>query len=49
VDTAEDLAFVRRIYNHFGHDQFSWQGVLAVLKEHPEWLKINQHVQQKTI
>jgi len=49
VDTAEDLAFVRRIYNHFGHDQFSWQEVLAVLKEHPEWLKINQHVQQKVI
>lgn len=49
VDTAEDLAFVRRIYNHFGHDQFSWQEVLAVLKEHPEWLKINQHVQQKVV
>jgi len=49
VDTPEDLTFVRCIYNHFGRDQFSWQDVLAVLKEHPEWLKINQHVQQKTI
>lgn len=49
VDTAEDLAFVRRIYNHFGHDQFSWQDVLAVLKEHPEWLKINRNVRQKVV
>ena len=26
VDTPEDLAFVRRIYEHFGHDRFSWRG-----------------------
>ena len=49
VDTAEDLAFVRCIYNYFGHDQFSWQEVLAVLKEHPEWLEINRDVKQKVV
>lgn len=49
VDTAEDLAFVRRIYRHFGHDRFSWQEVLAVLKEHPEWLEINRDVKQKVV
>lgn len=49
VDTAEDLAFVRCIYEHFGHDRFSWQDVLAVLKEHPEWLDINRNVQQKAV
>ena len=49
VDTPEDLAFVRRIYNHFGHDRFSWREVLTVLEQHPEWLEINQHVQQKVI
>lgn len=49
VDTVEDLAFVCRIYNHFGHDHFSWQDVLAVLKEHPEWLEINRSVQQKVV
>jgi len=49
VDTSEDLAFVRRIYDYFGHDRFSWREVLQVLEEHPEWLKINQHVQQKVI
>lgn len=49
VDTPEDLAFVRRIYDHFGHDLFSWREVLAVLKEHSEWMAINHHVQQKAI
>jgi len=49
VDTPKDLAFARCIYNHFGHDRFSWREVLAVLEEHPEWLKINQHVQQKIL
>jgi len=49
VDTAEDLAFVRRIYDHFGHDYFSWREVLAVLDEHPEWLEINRAVRQKEV
>lgn len=49
VDISEDLAFVRRIYDHFGHDGFSWHEVLAVLDQHPEWLEINRRVQQKVI
>ena len=49
VDNPEDLAFVRRIYNHFGHDRFSWREVFTVLEEHPEWLEINQYVEQKVI
>lgn len=49
VDTPEDLAFVGRIYEHFGHDHFSWDEVLAVLEEHSEWLEINRRVQQKAI
>lgn len=49
VDTPQDLAFVRRIYDHFGHDRFSWREVLAALDQHPEWLEINRHVQQKVI
>ena len=28
VDTPEDLVFVRRVYGHFGSDNFSWQEVL---------------------
>ena len=49
VDTPEDLAFVRYIYDHFGHDRFSWREVLTVLEEHPEWSEINRHVQQKVV
>ncbi len=49
VDTPEDMAFVRCIYDHFGYDRFSWREVLAVLDEHPEWLAINQHVAQKEV
>lgn len=49
VDTPEDLAFIRRIYDHFGHDRFTWREVLALLEQHPEWLEINQNVQQKVI
>ncbi len=49
VDTPEDLLFVRKIYDYFGQDNFSWYDVLDLLKEHPEWLEINRHVQQKTV
>lgn len=49
VDTSDDLAFVRRIYHNFGHDQFSWRDVLTLLNAHPEWLDINRHVTQKLV
>jgi spore coat polysaccharide biosynthesis protein SpsF len=49
VDTPEDLAFVRQIYNHFGSNTFSWQDVLALLEQHPEWLEINRHIEQKQV
>jgi len=49
IDTKEDLEFVRNIYRYFGHDRFSFQQVLAVLEQHPEWLEINKHVRQKEV
>ena len=49
VDTPEDLEFVRRVYAHFGYDQFSWRDVLALLTQHPEWQEINRHVEQKQV
>ena len=49
VDTLEDLRFVRYIYDHFGHDYFSWHDVLDLLEEHPEWLEINKNVKQKEV
>jgi spore coat polysaccharide biosynthesis protein SpsF len=49
VDTLEDLAFVRGIYEYFGRDDFTWREALAVLEQHPEWSEINRHVQQKAV
>ena len=49
VDTEEDLAFVRKIYGHFEGDAFGWIDVIMLLDKHPEWLQINQHIQQKVV
>jgi len=49
VDTAEDLALVRKIYEYFGHDGFSWREVVKLLEQYPEWLEINRHVAQKEV
>jgi spore coat polysaccharide biosynthesis protein SpsF len=47
VDTSADLDFVRCVYEHFGHDRFSWYEVLTLLRQHHEWLEVNQQVVQK--
>ena len=49
VDTPEDLAFIRRIYDHFGHDRFGWRDVLALLEQHPDLSAINRDVEQKVV
>ena len=47
VDTPEDLAFVRLVYEHFEHDHFSWYEVISLLDEKPELKEINKFVVQK--
>lgn len=49
VDTFEDLAFVRKIYDHFGHDRFSWQEALELVSAHPGWRELNRNVRQKVV
>ncbi|HHV53121.1 MAG TPA: NTP transferase domain-containing protein [Synergistaceae bacterium] len=49
VDTPEDLVLVRKIYEHFENDAFSWHDVIKLLENHPEWLEINKHVVQKEL
>jgi len=49
VDTTEDLALVRRVFEHFGHDGFSWKEVLNLVKQHPDWMEINRGIQQKEV
>ena len=49
VDTPEDYELVRRLFEHLmpTHPHFTQADVLALLDQHPDWIAINQHVQQK--
>jgi spore coat polysaccharide biosynthesis protein SpsF len=49
VDTPEDLKVIRLIFEHFGHDRFTWRDILPLFDEHPEWTKINAGVLQTRI
>jgi spore coat polysaccharide biosynthesis protein SpsF len=49
VDTQDDYELVSRIYDAFGSDRFSTDEILAVLTEHPEWMQLNAHVEQKAV
>ena len=49
VDTPEDFQLAQRIYEHFGHDRFTWGDVLALIGQRPEWQDINRHVRQKEV
>ena len=49
VDTPEDYALVSRLFNHLIpiRPNFTQADVLALLEAHPDWIAINQHIQQK--
>ena len=49
VDTSEDLALAQVLYDHFGHDRFSYDDVLAALAAHPGWEALNAHIEQKPV
>ena len=50
VDTVEDLTLVRTIYDTLGADgAFGWQDALQLLRDHPEWVAINAHIEQKIL
>lgn len=49
VDTPEDFELIRRIYVHFGHDNFGWREVLELLELHPDWVEINRGIVQKVV
>jgi spore coat polysaccharide biosynthesis protein SpsF len=49
VDTRQDLELVRRVFESFGHDQFSWHDVVSLLAKNPYWLNLNRHVKQKEV
>ncbi|HVO47224.1 MAG TPA: glycosyltransferase family protein [Steroidobacteraceae bacterium] len=41
VDTPEDLALIRTIFEHFSHDRFSWREALVAFNRHAQWREIN--------
>jgi spore coat polysaccharide biosynthesis protein SpsF len=50
LDTAQDLVFIRAIYDQLGNDDnFSWHDVLAVLQREPELVELNRGVMQKAL
>ncbi len=49
VDTAQDLEFVRQVYNHLaGQTGFGWGDILTLLEEKPELCTINAGVRHKS-
>jgi spore coat polysaccharide biosynthesis protein SpsF len=49
VDTSDDFEFIKKIYDHFQNDLFSWRDVVRLLEEQPQWKQINAHVVQKLV
>jgi spore coat polysaccharide biosynthesis protein SpsF len=49
VDTPEDYELVRRLFETLypTHPLFTQGDILEVLDAHPDWLLLNQHIQQK--
>lgn len=47
VDTQDDLAFVRLVYERFEYDHFSWHEVISLLGKKPELIDINKFVVEK--
>lgn len=51
VDTPEDYELVGRLYDHLypRTPDFTLGDVLTLLEAHPDWIVINQHIQQKLV
>jgi spore coat polysaccharide biosynthesis protein SpsF len=50
VDTAEDLDFIRKVFEHFnGRDDFSWGEVLELVHAMPNLMEINAAIPHKNL
>ncbi len=49
VDTSEDFALIDQIFQHFNHNDFTWQDILAAYADNPHWASINASVVQKLV
>ena len=50
LDTPEDLAFIRAVYERLGNDgRFHWRDVLGLLGREPALVELNRHVTMKAL
>lgn len=51
LDTDDDLELIKTIYGYLykGRHDFYFQDIIALIQEHPEISKINEHVEQKKL
>jgi len=50
LDTWEDLAFIRAVYDRLNNDDsFTWHDALVVLQREPELMELNRGVMQKAL
>jgi spore coat polysaccharide biosynthesis protein SpsF len=51
VDTLEDFELIKRTIEALypANPEFNMEDVLSLLKKNPEWLKINSHIEQKSV
>ena len=51
LDTYEDLQLIEQIYEkvYRGEDNFLLKDVIGEMERHPEWIKINENIRQKSV
>jgi spore coat polysaccharide biosynthesis protein SpsF len=51
VDTAEDFALIKNILEnlYLQHPHFRLNDVVKLLQQHPQWIQLNAHIQQKKV
>ena len=49
MDTVEDYEFVKHIYDYFADNTFTYDQIITVLAQNPQWLSINSIVMQKAV
>lgn len=49
VDTIEDFELIKKLIESFKDDTYRLKDLLALIERNPDWLLINQHVQQKKL
>ena len=46
VDEKEDFQLIRRLYEHFGHNRFTYEEIIRYLSKHQELTQLNAHIKR---